>query len=60
MCGSPLNSDDDLLDDEDDDHGNGEPGEGKHFETQDTIVCQWEKVCTERERECVCERVWDI
>ena len=36
--GSPLNSDDDLAE------GDEEEGEGQDFETKDNIVCQWEKV----------------
>ena len=38
QCNSPLNSDDDIEGDDDDPEANND------FETQDTIVCQWEKV----------------
>ena len=34
----PLNSDDDVSDGDSDEEGGGD------FETEDTIVCQWEKV----------------
>ena len=34
----PLNSDDDIDDGDSDEEGGGD------FETEDTIVCQWEKV----------------
>ena len=46
-CDDPLNSDDDI----DDDLGEDEPG--NDFETEDNIVCQWEKVCVH-----VCACAW--
>ena len=42
----PIQNDEEPLNSDDDVEGESDEEGGGDFETEDTIVCQWEKVCT--------------